>query len=35
VKFHGKFLNGDNGCLSKDYLVVPKSDLKKVYEKQW
>jgi hypothetical protein len=35
VKFHSKFLNGDNGCLSKDYLVVPKSDLKKVYEKQW
>lgn len=35
VKFHGKFLNGDNGCLSKDYLLVPKSDLLKVYEKVW
>jgi hypothetical protein len=35
VKFHGTFLNGDNGYLSKDYLVVPKSDLVKVYDKQW
>lgn len=35
VKFHGKFLNGQHGSMSKDYLMVPKSDLMKVWEKFW
>jgi hypothetical protein len=35
VKFHGEFLSGNNGYLSKDYLVIPKSDLVKVWEKEW
>ena len=35
VKFAGKFLNGDHGCMGKDYLVIPKSDFKLVWEKSW
>ncbi len=35
VKFHGDFLSGERGCMSKDYIMVPKSDLMKVWEKVW
>lgn len=35
VKFHGEFLSGERGCMSKDYIMVPKSDLQVVWEKQW
>jgi hypothetical protein len=35
VKFHGRFLNGTHGSMSKDYLMVPKSDLTLVWDKVW